>query len=937
MVVVLLYFLAFFAAVISATPSVTVALPLENQLPLIARVGIPFSWTFSPFTFNSSDGPLRYTTSLLPAWLTFDDTSQTFRGTPSAADEGNPEITVTAHASSSSTSSKFAMCVTHYPPPVLSIPIADQFRDNNPSLSSVYLLRPNSAITTSNPALRIPFKWSFSIGYESDTFVSENNLYYELRLANGTDIPDYMVFKDITLDGVIPASERPNQPLVLPFVLHASDKEGYTAATLPFDLVLADHELSHTGSPLPTINITTSNHFSVSLLSSADFTGVLVDGDPIQPSSILNLDIDVSAYSTWLNYDAPSRTLSGDPGLDDTGTNPLLPVMLKTIFNQTIRTNVSLALVPSYFVIPEFPPLHFSKGDQVLFNLGQWFSDSAGRDEANITVACSPSNAANWLRFDASSTNLTGIIPSDWDAEEDHVTVTFTAYSHKTHSTSHAGLALYIADTGHNKSLAPKNLTGLSTAAHRRLVLALAITFGLMGGICLIGGLLAGIRRCVRVEDTAVLGEEGRHAWSEKDRRWYGMTLSPRGTRVVEKDLSSASSPSLLPPQGYPRSNYGNLGLGLRRVSERSQGDQPSPRVMRKGEFISKIKETVRHVSDKYTRRQRGPSNPRPFIGRPILIAPVKSNGQTEPQIHVSPSNPFGDLPSRPGSTFMSGSPSNSTTEHSIPRRRPDFAPPRNLAQVHFDDARISRQLSTGSFGGSLRSGRSGLSRDSSAEASMGPPTRPRLVPFTSSTRVPMPQALVVANHQDIHFNGNRITSQRVKVCKIDSQNEELVVEGAVKPSGSSDELTMGIHYVRSLGADQLAVNGGAGVGSSPALSNLRSSFTSLESSHVGHKSGSMAEAMKVLVRIGEKFKFRVPVSSTASLGQNQGFQVRLISGQPLPKFLQADLSGISSKGMLEVSGTANFRDIGETAVGVYAVKDGLCMANIIIEVVGKR
>jgi len=708
MIVVLLYFLALLTAVPSVTSSVVVVQPLDDQLPLIARVNQPFSWTFSPLTFSSSDGALGYTTSSLPTWLSFDTSSQTFHGTPLPEDEGSPEITVTAHASGSSTSSKFTLCVTHYPPPTLNIPISDQFNNHNPSISSVYLLRSNSAIATTNPTLRVPHKWSFSIGFEGNTFVSENSLFYELRLANGSDVPDYMVFnsKAITLDGVMPSGDKMSPPLTLPFVLYASDQEGYTASTLPFTIVVADHELAQAAATLPKINITTSNQFSFSLLSSADFTGVLVDGDPIQPSNISTLNIDVSGHD-WLHYDAPSRTLSGNPGINVTGSHPQLPVILTTIFNQSIRTSVTLALVPSYFVLPELPSLHVSKGDAIQFNLGQWFSNSTGdqrRDDTTITIAFSLNQAANWLRFDQSSTELTGAVPLDYDSDEDHVTVTFTAYSRDTHSTSHTSFDLYIADTGHNKSLAPDQPGGLSKAAHKRLVLVLVITFGLVGGLCLICGFFAIVRRWARVEDTAALGEEGRHAWSEKDRRWYGVTLSPHGTRIVEKTgRFFNSSPNLLSPSGLPQGrlpNYGHPGLGLRRVSERSQSirDDQSPGVMSKREFMSRIKETVRQVSDKYSKKPRRLSYDRPVIGKPILIPPVKPN-QAEPAIYVSPSNPFDDAHSLPGSTFMTGSPSTSTAEHSIPRRRADFAPPRNLAQVHFEDSRIIRQLSTASLG----------------------------------------------------------------------------------------------------------------------------------------------------------------------------------------------------------------------------------------------
>lgn len=725
---------------------------------MVARVSQPYSWTFAPDTFYSTDGALTYTTSSLPTWLTFDAGAQTFRGTPTADDKGYPEITVTAHATGSSTSSRFTICVTDDPAPTLNRPVAEQFAANSTSLSSIFFLRQSSALFSGGsdapPTLRVPRKWSFSIGLESDTFVDPagRDVYYELRLANGSCIPDYLVFnsKTVTLDGVVPPPEEVPQPLLLSFNLHASDQEGYTAVTMPFSVVLADHELSMTNPSLPTINITSGNEFLVSLLSAADFTGVLVDGQDIQPSNISSLDIDVSAYS-WLHYDPPSRTLSGTPD-NTTGSNPTLPVNLTTIFNQSIQTHVSLAVVEPYFNLSVLPSLNVSKGDNVQLTLSQWFSPSAantGSNETTISVTFTPITAANFLRYDQASTNLTGSIPSDYDSTIDHITATFTAYSHITHSTSHTSVDVYVPGTGTTKSLAPSYPNDLATEAHRKLVLGLVLTFGTIGTLCLLTGIFAVVRRCARVADTALVGEEGQVAWSEKDRRWYGLTLSPGRTRVVERDaktLYNVQPPQTPPPHRSGVSSLGTqeglpvpteLGLDLRRVSERSQQEEyekehPHHRqyevevggVMSKKEFLSRIKDTVRQVSDKYaaSRRGRYPDQPRQHhqptarlvIGKPILVASTRPmplttdsgaslmGAASTPGVYNSPSN-LGDesvLPlSRPTSTFLTGSPSASTGEHSIPRRRADFGAPRNLAQVHFGDGLLVRQVSNGSMG----------------------------------------------------------------------------------------------------------------------------------------------------------------------------------------------------------------------------------------------
>jgi len=711
---VLLFILVFLTA---ATPNlanatnsgaaVTVLQPLNDQLPLVARIGQPYSWTISPLTFiYAGGGSLNYATSALPGWVSFDANTQTFRGTPSAKDVGYPEITLTAYNAESSASSKFTICVAREPAPTLKLPLEQQFVPDSRSLSSVYFLRNSSALTTPHPALRIPRKWSFSVGMESDMFLDAPRMFYELRLANGSAIPDYLNFnsKTVTLDGIIPSAEKIPQPSVISCVLHASDQEGYTTASLPFDLVVADHELS-LSQVLPTINITITGPFVASLTSAVDFKGVLVDGDPIRPSNISSLDIDVSNYS-WLQYDKASRTLFGTPGVEVTGTTPLLPVNLTTWFNQSVVTSVSLNLVESYFALPVLPSLHVSQGDLIVASLTPWFSRSNSRpgyDGTNLSASYEPTAAADFLYFDEHSADLTGTIP-DFPSTSGRITVSFTAYSDITHTTSHTSLTIFVPGTGNTQSLAPSQADGLGDDTHKRLALALGLSFGVIGGLCVLAGLFALVRRWAKVEDTAIVGEEGRRAWSEKDQRWYGLALSPGGiTEKEEKETAVSKSLPFAKPRG-PRSQYG--GLGLRLVNERGQVTTDSQEhlvgqgVMRKREFIARIKETVRQVSNKYARKE-DPNANRPAIGKPILVSSTRTSAnQPEVIVHSSSSDPFDDnmAPSRPGSTFLS-SPSGSTGQQSMPRRRADFAAPRNPAQVHFKDGLLVRQPSTGSVG----------------------------------------------------------------------------------------------------------------------------------------------------------------------------------------------------------------------------------------------
>lgn len=923
------------------TSPLAVVIPLDRQLPLIARINQPFSWSFCSRTFGPDNGMLTYSTSSLPNWLSFDAATMTFHGTPSAEDEGNPKIMVTASDSSTSVYSTFSFCVTPFPPPTLKRSISEQFTASNTALSSVFVLAANSALTTGNPALRIPPRWSFSVGFMQDMFLAENDIYYEVRLSDGSPLPEWVFFnsKALTVNGI-----TPNESTILSLALHVSDQEGYTASTLPFDLIISSHELSITTSSLPTINVTASTPFNVTLSSPADFSGVIGDAQPMQPSNITSLAIDVSGYN-WLKYDNASRTLSGDPGEHgpSAGQNPRLPVTL-TAYNQSIQTYVSLAMVPSYFLASSLPPIQAIPGSQIQFNLSSEYSNATSRDDVKLTAALEPADVVEWLLFDPETGRLTGNVPADFTST--HITATFTAYSRITHSTSHITLPIVVLSADRSRKSARPG--SLSAAAHKKLVLGLNITFGVVGGLAIFGGLLAAFRRCARVEDTAAGGEEGRNVWSDQDKRWYGL----------EKVMSHQSSTESVPPRSTP--DYGRLGLGLRRISERSQSEDinspasklRSPGVMSKREFITRIKETVRIVSDKAQGRKA--SRKRPIIGKPILRSSQQPPGiplECTPVVD-SPSDPFNrpGLPSHPGSTIMTNSPSTSTAEHSIPRRRADFAPPRSPAQAHLEDNRLSRPLSTGSTGSlasnasarthaaeavvqtaskaiSIRSGKSssGISHQSAiSEPTQAVGTRPRLVPFTSAARVPVPRRPTSPGLDVGSSATRRVPSQTAKVWKSGSPQTGNSDEDVAK-SGSGDELRMGVHYMQSLGEDHRVDY------SILDASHVRSSVSSLVSSH--QRNDSNKNVARALVRIGENFRFRVPVPPASP--STQVFEVKLTSGEAMPRFLHVDMGEVA-KGAVELSGVPAATDVGEVVVGVYT-SDGVCVSRMVLEVVKWR
>ena len=129
---------------INSTP--TVVAPLLDQ---VAVQGQAFSFQIPTGAFTDADAgdTLSYTTSTLPAWLSFDAATRTFSGTPQAGDAGTVTVTVTASDGHlGETSDSFTLTVSNDAPTVaaaladrvdlvvagLAMPIRNPARDHMP-------------------------------------------------------------------------------------------------------------------------------------------------------------------------------------------------------------------------------------------------------------------------------------------------------------------------------------------------------------------------------------------------------------------------------------------------------------------------------------------------------------------------------------------------------------------------------------------------------------------------------------------------------------------------------------------------------------------------------------------------------------------------------------------------------------------------------------
>jgi axial budding pattern protein 2 len=929
-----------------ATSSISVPIPLSDQLPPIACVDKPYSWTFAKGTFQSArNATLVYSASALPSWLSFDSATRTISGKPALVDEGTPRITVRATdpETSDSAYSSLSLCVTPNPPSVvLSRPLSSQFKDqDNPSLGSVFVLSDSKADVisalhmTQNPTLRIPPGWSFSIGFDGETFTGMDDIRYAVLQADGSPLPSWIPFNsdEITLDGVTPPlDELPNPYLTLS--LHVSDRSGFSIASEPFDVVIAAHEVYASTIGLRPVNITSSSTtLDVLFNSQIYFDGVFVDGAPLDLQDLVFLEIDVSRY-TWLHYDADPRRLTGQlPGDFSMWNATVLPVVLKTVYNQTLHTQVKLASVPSCFLKDPLPQISAVPGKEVQFHLTPFLSNATLGD-VDVTVSYEPADASSYLHFDKSSAVLSGSIPSPGKIDYSLVTVSFYAYSYLTHSTSHTSLPISFAPTDHEHK---QPTTGSSSRGPRkRLALGLAIALALLGGLLVLGLLLAALRCFARPPDPALTGEAATHAMTEGDRQWYGIG-----------DAGQAEYTSNNAEKGFgvrTNSRQGELGIGLpRAMTFTSSNDErllASPGQLSKAEFLGRLRATVRKVSNHYRSTRKS------AISRPVLVLEAG-----DPRILDTPLTP--GIPALAGyepmgysgttTSSLRGSPSSSTGERSIPQRRADFAPPRVPAPaIHVPSHSLDSDISLASNSSTRTHAAEAVVQHAARARSVygtrgeqkprvngddGHAGRARVVPFTAG-RMPAPREGPTGTETGVPppARASSLSASVVRLIPPSQQQEQPWAVGA----SEADELHVGLGYVRALGEDTREGSG--------SFSSLESSTRPARSSLGSGGAGAGAEVLRVLVRVGERFRFRLPVRVGASAaGAGGGFTARRVTGELLPAFLYADLEvarGNNQKhgDTVKFWGVPRADDIGDVHVGVYAA-NGVCVGEAVIEV----
>jgi axial budding pattern protein 2 len=285
--------LAIFVQAALAAAAPTLVYPLADQFPPVGRVDKPFDFALLPGTFNSSS-TIAYTTSTLPSWLTFDPVAVTFFGTPTTADLGQMEISLTA-SDGSKTSDSFTLFVTDAPAPGIHLGIQSQIA--NPSLHNFATAIP----LPSHTGVTIHPYYSFSLGFQASTFrpaydatPEQSSIYYTAHERGHVVLPTWLTFDNhtVTFYGTAPADGS------YTIVMGGSDFWGYGAVETSFVIEVGTSSVDFvSGGPG---NITTVAGAMIE--HSLNLTGLAIDGQVLTSTNDISVQADLNEFK-WLTFD----------------------------------------------------------------------------------------------------------------------------------------------------------------------------------------------------------------------------------------------------------------------------------------------------------------------------------------------------------------------------------------------------------------------------------------------------------------------------------------------------------------------------------------------------------------------------------------------------------------------------------------------------------
>jgi axial budding pattern protein 2 len=425
-----------FGSIADAVP--IIAFPLNSQVPPVARVSEPFSYTFSNSTFYS-DLPLSYTLSNAPSWLSIDSNTRTLSGTPSATDVGTNAVTgidfgLTASDQTGSITLNATLVISTNAAPVIAIPLSTQLGTfGTASLPSTILYHPST-----------DFKFTFEPGTFTENSGSSGLNYYSVTLGN-TPLPSWIQFdgSSLSFSGRTPDYQSLIQPpQTFGIELIASEVEGFSGVSIAFEIEVGVHLLAFKNADL-VINGTAGQEINFDGLSnSLELDGVV--------ANLSNLTSIIAQAPSWLSFDNSTFILSGTVPADAVPMN--VTVQATDIYGDTDNATVFIDIVTAIFSAP-IGRLNITSGSPFSFDFS-----SHVRNKSDVEMTAEFSPMTSWIAFDSQTFIMSGTAPLS--TPESKISVTLTATSKLSQTSISQTFHLFVAPGINEPS------TSASSASH---------------------------------------------------------------------------------------------------------------------------------------------------------------------------------------------------------------------------------------------------------------------------------------------------------------------------------------------------------------------------------------------------------------------------------------------------------------------------------------
>ena len=370
--------------------------PINAQLPPVARVSHPFNFTYSPGTFTNSGSKIEYSLSKAPSWLQLDSENCALTGTPDSDDVGTETFDLVAEDKAGSASMEVTLIVAADEGPKPGKPILPQLEKIGPtSAPSTIFVHPGD---------------SFNISFGPDTFDNTNSstVYYATSPGN-SPLPSWIKFDPSALEfsGSAPGSP-PSGSQNFSFNLVASDVEGFSAATLGFNIVVSTHILAFDHSAR-TLDISRGKSFT----SPQYYNFLKLDGE--EPASDDLKDVSMEGPD-WVSLNKSSISISGTPPSDAVNEN--VTISVSDIHQDVAKLIVSLEL--SQLFTGGITGCNAIIGEDFMFVFNQSVITGDAVDlEVDIGKPLS-----SWLQYNPDNKTLHGRIPTDTRPQKFPITLT---------------------------------------------------------------------------------------------------------------------------------------------------------------------------------------------------------------------------------------------------------------------------------------------------------------------------------------------------------------------------------------------------------------------------------------------------------------------------------------------------------------------------------